>query len=243
MIARLSARAAALVFVAAGPAFAEGPSLDAMIENAASRAGVERRIQAVGGLVAGVALAVSGQAVLDGTPSSDTSGRAAGYALLGSGIITLASAPFAFFGSEPVERLGEEVRAIPGAPSDPDRLHRLDVTLKIAAREERSARDVGAWTSGIVSAVFLGFAVNEALSESDSTTTRLVRGASFGAGAAAAAVRALLLAKSPGQIAILEENWSIARAASGAVPAASPSDSRAISIAPMGLGFSVAGAF
>jgi hypothetical protein len=237
---RRSAAAAFVVLAFARPSFADGSSLDAMIDHAASRAGVERRIQAVGGLVAGAALTVGGWAALDGTPSSDASGRAGAYALLGAGIITLGSAPFALLGSDPVERFADDVRSLPGGANDPQRLHRIDVMLEHAANEERAARDAGAWTSGFISAAFFGFALNEALSETDSPTSRMVRATAYGAGAAASATRALLLAKTPGALGILAENWSVARGASSQAPAAPP---LALAVVPMGLGLSVSGAF
>ena len=249
MAAGQCARLFALTFLLGPPALAEGLSLDGMIENSASRAGTERRVQSVGALVAGATMVVGGRALLSDTPGTDQSARAASYLLLGAGAITLAAAPFAYFGSDPVERLANEARAIPGAPSDPARLERLDVLLALSAKEEAGAREAGAWTSGFVAALFLGLAVAESLSETTSPTSRIIRTAGYGAGASSAAVRSLLLATTPGPVGILASNWSIARgtpAVANALPDA-PSRIFAMAVAPSvtrtSLGISFAGEF
>jgi hypothetical protein len=235
-----------LAIGSARPARAEGPGLDAMIERAAERAGVTRRVQAVGGIVAGSTLLLAGKTLYDETDPGDTGGRAIAISILGSGAIALATAPFALFGVSPLERVAEEIRAIPGAPNDPERLARVDLLLELAARDEQAARSSAAWVSAAIAATFVGFAVNEALSESASDTTRLVRTSTYGAGAAATAVSAVVLAKTAGPIGAVAEAWSIARASgapcASAVPAASGATG-SVNVGPMGAGIAITGAF
>lgn len=232
-----------LALVPAREARAEGQGLEVMIEHAAERAAVGRRVQSAGGVVAGATLAVAGKVLYDETPASDTSGRTAAATLLGAGVISLVSAPFALFGSSATERVAEEIRSIPGPPNDPDRLARADLLLDLASRDERAGRDSGAWISTALAAVFVGLAVNEGLSESASGTTRLVRASTYGAGAAGSVVNAILLAKTAGPVEQLAEAWSAARG-SGA-PCAAPERRAAgsITVAPMGAGIALAGAF
>jgi hypothetical protein len=243
---RSPALAALLALAVARPALAEGSGLDVMIDRAADRASVERRVQAVGGLIAGASLLVGGKALLDHTSSEDASDRAAGYVLVGTGAIALASAPFAFFGTSPVERLAEEVRVVPGAPSDPQRLARVDLLVELAADQEARARYVGAWSSGVVGALFLGLSIHEGMNEETDSTARLVRSVGYGAGAAASVVRALLLAKTPGPVGVLADDWFVARAAGaplGAPPPAPSSLVSSLAVAPLGAGVSLTGAF
>lgn len=240
------ALAALFALAVARPALAEGGGLDVMIDRAASRASVERRVQAVGGLIAGASLLVGGKALLDHTSPEDASDRAAGYVLVGTGAIALVSAPFAFFGTSPVERLAEEVRLVPGAPNDAQRLARVDLLVELAADQEARARYVGAWSSGVVGAVFLGLTAYEGMNEETDSTARLVRTVGYGAGAAASVVRALLLAKTPGPVGVLADDWFIARASGaplGAPPPAPSSLASSLSVAPFGAGLAVAGAF
>jgi len=246
MMLRSPAIATLFALAVARPALAEGGGLDVMIDRAASRASVERRVQAVGGLIAGASLLVGGKALLDHTAPEDASDRAAGYVLVGTGAIALVSAPFAFLGSSPVERLAEEVRLIPGAPNDPQRIARVDLLLELAADQEARARYVGAWSSGVVGAVFLGLTVYEGMNEETDSTARLVRSVGYGAGAAASVVRALLLAKTPGPVGVLADDWFIARASGaplGAPPPAPSSLVSSLSVAPLGAGFALSGAF
>jgi hypothetical protein len=243
---RSPVHAALLALAVARPAFAEGGGLDVMIERAASRASVERRVQAVGGLIAGASLVIGGKALLDHTAPEDASDRAAGYVLVGTGTIALLSAPFAFFGSSQVERLAEEVRLVPGAPNDAQRLARVDLLLELAADQEARSRYVGAWSSGAVGAVFLGLTVYEGMNDSTDSTSRLVRSVGYGAGAAASVVRALLLAKTPGPVGVLADDWFIARASGAPLGAPPPAPSSLVSgltVAPFGAGLAVAGAF
>jgi len=232
-----------LALAPARAAHAEGPGLEAMIERAAERAGVVRRVQAVGGIVAGATLVLAGKVLYDETARGDTSGRTAAATLLGAGAIAIGSGPFALFGASPLERVAEEIRSIPGPPNDPERLARADLLLALAARDERAARDSGAWISAALAAVVVGFAVNEGLSESATGTTRLVRASTYGAGAAGSVVNAIILAKTAGPVGEVAEAWSVARA-SGA-PCAAPSGRTlgALTVAPMGAGLALSGAF
>ena len=237
---------AILALAVARPALAEGAGLDVMIDRAASRASVERRVQAVGGLVAGASLLVGGKALLDHTSAENASDRAAGYVLVGTGTIALASAPFAFFGSSPIERLAEEARLVPGAPTDAQRLARVDLLVELAADQEARARYIGAWSSGVVGTVFLGLTVYEGMNEATDSTSRLVRAVGYGAGAAASIVRSLLLATTPGPVGVLADDWFIARASgapTGAPPPAPSSLFSRVSVAPLGAGLAIEGAF
>ncbi len=214
-----------------------------MIERAAERAAVVRRVQSVGGIVAGATLVLAGKVLYDETPRSDTSGRTAAATLLGAGAIAIGSGPFALFGSSPLERVAEEIRSIPGPPNDPERLARADLLLELASRDERAGRDSGAWISTALAAVFVGLAVNEGLAESASGTTRLVRASTYGAGAAGSVVNAVLLAKTAGPVEQLAEAWSAARGSGAPCAASAGRAFGSITVAPMGAGLALAGAF
>jgi len=240
----------ALVLAPAREARAEGPGLESMIERAAERAGLVRRVQAVGGIVGGTTLVLAGKVLYDNTPREDTSSRAAAATLLGAGAIAFGSGPFALFGDSPLERIAAEVREIPGLPNDPERLARADLLLELASRNERAARDSAAWVSSAFAAIFVGLAVHEGLSESASDTTRLVRASTYGAGAAGSVVNAILLAKTAGPVGELAEAWSAARAAGApcvrtgsASASASGGAFRSVTLAPMGAGLALSGAF
>lgn len=231
-----------LALAPARAARAEAPGLEAMIERAAERATVVRRVQAVGGMVGGATLVLAGKVLYDESAREDTSTRAAAATLLGAGAIAFGSGPFALFGTSPLERIAAEVRGIPGPPNDPERLARADLLLELAAQDERAARDSAAWISTAFAAIFVGLALHEGLSESASGTTRIVRASTYGAGAAGSVANAILLAKTSGPVGELAEAWSVARA-SGAPCVRSSGASGSVTLAPMGAGLALSGAF